>query len=91
MAHYEGEIATAKAANSSRTPVMLSNWANTPLEEFASECPDSLKMFQIYMSKVPEVNADLWKRVRESNFKIMFLTTDTQLLGKRESDMRNGF
>jgi len=43
------------------------------------------------MSKVPEVNEDLWKRVRESGFKIMFLTTDTQLLGKRESDMRNGF
>jgi len=43
------------------------------------------------MSKVPEVNEDLWKRVRESGVKIMFLTTDTQLLGKRESDMRNGF
>lgn len=91
MAHPDGEAATARAANTSSTPIMLSNWANTPLEVFASSCPNSLKMFQIYMSKVPEVNEDLWKRVRESGFKIMFLTTDTQLLGKRESDMRNGF
>lgn len=43
------------------------------------------------MSKVPEVNEDIWKRVKESGFKLMFLTTDTQLLGKRESDLRNGF
>ena len=77
MAHPDGEAATARAANTSSTPIMMSNWANTPLEEFASSCPKSLKMFQIYMSKVPEVNEDLWKRVRESGFKIMFLTTDT--------------
>lgn len=45
MAHPEGEVATAKAANTSSTPVMLSNWANTQIEEFASSCPNSLKMF----------------------------------------------
>jgi (S)-2-hydroxy-acid oxidase len=91
MAHPDGEAATARAANTSATPFMLSSWSNTPLEVVANECPNSLKMFQIYMSKVPEVNEDLWKRVRESGYKIMFLTTDTQLLGKREQDMRNGF
>ena len=91
MAHPEGEVATAKAANTSSTPVMLSNWATTQIEDFAAACPNSLKMFQIYISKVSEVNEDLWKRVKESGVKIMFLTTDTQLLGKRESDMRNGF
>jgi len=39
MADPEGEVATAKAANSSSTPVMLSNWANTNIEEFAAACP----------------------------------------------------
>lgn len=50
-----------------------------------------LKMFQIYMSKIDEVNIDIWKRVKASGFTAMLLTTDTQLLGKRERDTRNGF
>lgn len=45
MAHPEGEVATAKAANTSSTPVMLSNWATTQIEDFAAACPNSLKMF----------------------------------------------
>lgn len=91
MAHWQGEEATAKAAHATNTPMMLSNWASTSLETVAGHCPDNLKLFQIYMSKLPEVNEDLWKRVRESGFKVMLLTTDTQLLGKREQDVRNGF
>ena len=86
MAHPDGEVATARAANTSSTPLMLSSWSNTPLEVVASECPNSLKMFQIYMSKVPEVNEDLWKRVRESGYKIMFLTTDWILAAKSSQD-----
>lgn len=71
--------------------MMLSNWATTKLETVAHHAPDNLKMFQIYMSKIPEVNEDLWGRVRDSGFKIMLLTTDTQQLGKREEDVRNSF
>ena len=48
--------------------MMLSNLSSTALEEVAVECPNSVKSFQIYMSKIPEVNEDLWKRVRESGF-----------------------
>ena len=45
MAHPDGEEATAKAANKTNTPMMLSNWASTPLEVVASHCPGSLKSF----------------------------------------------
>ena len=48
-------------------------------------------MFQIYMSKKETVNADLWRRCRENGYKAMCLTTDTQLLGKRDSDVRIKF
>ncbi len=67
----------AKAASKTNTPMMLSNWSSTVLEEVAAANPNSLKFFQIYMSKVTEVNVDLWKRVREAGFKVMMLTTDT--------------
>ena len=48
-------------------------------------------MFKIYMSKSETVNADLWRRCRENGFKAMCLTTDTQLLGKRDNDVRLRF
>ena len=48
-------------------------------------------MFQIYMSKNENVNADLWRRARENGFSAMCLTTDTQLLGKRDNDVRVKF
>jgi (S)-2-hydroxy-acid oxidase len=43
------------------------------------------------MSKIPEVNADLWARVKRSGFTALALTCDTQLLGKRLNDTRNLF
>ena len=45
MADVDGELASAAAANKSKTPFMLSNWATTAIEDIAKVCPDSLKMF----------------------------------------------
>lgn len=92
MATAEGELATARAANSYlNTPFKLSSWSTTALEDVAAQAPDSLKFFQIYLSKVAEVNKDLWTRVRNAGYKALHLTIDTQILGKRENDVRNGF
>ena len=57
----------------------------------AKNAPGSLKFFQIYLSKVPEVNKDLWTRVKNAGYSALALTIDTQILGKRENDVRNGF
>ena len=92
MAHPDGEVATARAANSFlQTPLLLSNWGTSSVEEVGQSAPDSLKMFQIYMSKQEAVNDDLWRRCRDNGFKAMCLTTDTQLLGKRDNDVRVRF
>ena len=57
MAHPDGELATARAANAyNATTLKLSSWSTTTLEEVAAQAPDSLKVFQIYLSKIPEVN-----------------------------------
>lgn len=92
MAYHEGEVATAKAANNTlQTPLLLSSWATSTIEEVGKAAPDSMKLFQIYMSKDMEVNDDLWKRCRDNGYKAMCLTTDTSLLGKRDSDTRLRF
>lgn len=43
------------------------------------------------MSKIEEVNFDIWQRVKNSGFKAFALTCDTQLLGKRLDNERNKF
>ena len=48
-------------------------------------------MLQIYLSKFPQVNKDIWQRAKDAGFKALCLTTDTQLLGKRERDVRLKF
>ena len=78
MAHPEGELATARAANAYHgTTLKLSSWSTTPLEDVAAAAPDSLKFFQIYLSKIPEVNLDLFERVRNAGYKALHLTVDT--------------
>ena len=60
MAHPEGEVATAKAGESTGTPQVLSNWATSTIEQVGEAAPTGRKMLQIYLSKVPEVNKDIW-------------------------------
>lgn len=43
------------------------------------------------MSKIPEVNTDIWQRIKKSGFTALALTCDTQLLGKRLGNERNRF
>ena len=46
MAHPDGELATARAANAfNSTTLKLSSWSTTTLEEVAAQAPDSLKFF----------------------------------------------
>lgn len=84
-------MSAAAANNINKTPFFLSTWATTAVEDVARVCPDSMKFFQIYLSKLHESNVDLWKRVRESGFTAMAITCDTAKLGKRERDTRHGF
>lgn len=70
MAHPDGELATARAAQAYlNTSIKLSSWSTTPLEEVAAQAPDSLKFMQIYLSKIPEVNKDLFMRVKNAGYK----------------------
>ena len=45
-------------------------------------------MLQVYLLKSDQTNRDIWRRAKDAGFKALLLTTDTQLLGKRESDTR---
>mmetsp|Transcript_14315 Transcript_14315/g.24360 ORF Transcript_14315/g.24360 Transcript_14315/m.24360 type:complete len:138 (-) Transcript_14315:625-1038(-) len=91
MATPQGEVAMAKACNNTGTPFVLSSWATTSNEEVGRAAPDVPKVYQIYVTKPPVDNIDIWQRVRRSGFGAFALTCDTQLLGKRLDDTRYKF
>jgi 4-hydroxymandelate oxidase len=95
LAHVDGELATAKAANQAGTMMMLSTLSTKSLEE-VSEIRKSLnphvgQIFQLYIHRDRGLTRSLVERAEAAGFCAICLTVDTPLLGKRERDTRNQF
>ncbi|XP_071785500.1 2-Hydroxyacid oxidase 1-like [Asterias amurensis] len=92
MAHSDGEVATAKAASSLGTGIILSSWATSTIEEVAEACtPEGLCWFQLYVYRDRNVVRDLVRRAEQAGYKALFVTVDTPMLGRRLADVRNKF
>jgi 4-hydroxymandelate oxidase len=95
LAHPDGELATAKAANQSGTMMILSTLSTKSLEE-VSEIRTALnpnvgQIFQLYIHRDRELTRSLVERAYAAGFCAICLTVDTPILGKRERDTRNQF
>lgn len=88
FAHHEGEIATAKAAASCNTIMVLSFMSTCTVEEVASSC-DAVRFFQLYVLKRRDITALLVQRAERNGYKALVLTVDTPRLGRREADIKN--
>ena len=77
MATPDGECATARACNLTKTPMILSAFSSTSIEEMAVNAPDSLKIYHLYLTKDREHNINLLKRAKESGFNAIAWTIDT--------------
>ncbi len=90
MAHPDGELATARAAERAGTIMVVS----TTAEEFmgdvaaASAAP---KWWQLYVFADRGYTAEMLHRVRDSGFGAVVMTVDFQENGLRHRDTRNGF
>jgi len=45
MATPDGEVATARACNKTKTPLVLSSWATSLNEDVGQAAPDSAKVY----------------------------------------------
>ena len=90
MYHYEGEHATARAAEKFNTFFSLSTMGTKSIEE-VSNTSGGPKMFQLYIHKDQGLTDNLIERCQRSGFKAMCLTVDTIVAGNRERDHRTGF
>lgn len=90
MAHPEGEIATARAADRAGTIMTVSTLATSSIEEVAAASSGNL-WFQLYVYRDREITRSLVKRAEAVGCKAIVLTVDSPILGRREKDVRNCF
>jgi 4-hydroxymandelate oxidase len=89
MAHRYGELASARAAASLGTLMVLSTVSTASLEEVASS--GARLWFQLYVMKDRDLTAELVKRAHAAGYGALVLTVDAPILGRRFRDDRNRF
>jgi 4-hydroxymandelate oxidase len=90
LAHPDGELATARAAEQSGTIMVLSTLSNTAVEEVVAATAADV-WFQLYVYRDRGATRALCERVQAAGCKALVLTVDAPRLGRRERDMRNRF
>ncbi|XP_072935898.1 uncharacterized protein Hao [Epargyreus clarus] len=91
MAHPDGELATARAAQAEGVIYTLSTISTSSIEEIAQAAPHATKWFQLYIYRDREVTRNLVLRAEKAGFKAIALTIDTPLFGLRRADVHNKF
>ncbi len=85
-----GECEAAQAAAAAGVPYCTSHASVCALEKVA-ETGASPRWMQVFIYKDRGFTRELTERAQAAGFHALVLTTDNQLLGNRERDLRNGF
>jgi isopentenyl diphosphate isomerase/L-lactate dehydrogenase-like FMN-dependent dehydrogenase len=86
-----GEIAAASAAAAAGIPFCLSTNSIASLEEVAAAVPDGERWFQLYFLKDREWMNKLMARSQAAGYRVLCMTVDLPVQGRRERDIRNAF
>ena len=86
----DGEFATARAAAAAGTAYCLSHGSVCTLEDLAATGA-SPRWMQTYIYKDRELTREIAGRSAEAGYDALLVTIDTQIVGNRERDVRNGF
>ncbi|TYI59844.1 hypothetical protein E1A91_D10G065100v1 [Gossypium mustelinum] len=88
LANPSGEIATARAASTCNTIMVLSISSTCTLEEVAA-CCNAVRFFQLCVYKRRDITAKLVQRAENNGYKAIVLTGDSPRHGRREADIKN--
>ena len=97
LAHPDGERATARAAASAGTIMIVSMASTVPLEEVAVAVQAAAKAgnanlwFQLYLQPDLQFTESIVRRAQAAGCKALVVTVDSPVFGRRERDLRNGF
>jgi L-lactate dehydrogenase (cytochrome)/(S)-mandelate dehydrogenase len=86
----DGERCAARAAAAAGTAYCLSHGSVCTLEQLA-ETGISPRWMQVFIYRDRAFTRELTERAAKADYDALVLTTDNQMLGNRERDLRNGF
>ncbi|EEF80164.1 FMN-dependent dehydrogenase superfamily [Methylophaga thiooxydans DMS010] len=90
LAHPDGEIATAQAADLLETGMIVSTLATQPLEDIAENLTQP-KWFQLYIQQSRDFTLSLVQRAEKAGYTKLVVTIDAPLHGIRNRAQRAGF
>jgi len=89
MATSCGEIPAARAAVAAGVAFTASCMSSVTLEEIAGRVPGE-HWFQLYVWRDRAITRSLVERAAAAGYRVLVVTVDTPVLGRRERDLRNG-
>lgn len=91
MAHPDGELAVARAAQDRGALMTVSTSASVDLREIATGTPQGPKWLQLYRVHSAAYTDDLVRRAAEAGYSALVVTADLPVLGRRLRDEVNAF
>ncbi|MHB2022108.1 MAG: alpha-hydroxy acid oxidase [Mycobacteriales bacterium] len=90
IAHPQGELAVARAAERAGIPYTLSTLSTRSIEEVRAQSGGRL-WFQVYAWRDRGLVKEMVDRAAAASYEALVLTVDTAVHGRRERDVRRGF
>ncbi len=90
LAHPDGELATAQAANAMNIPMIVSTFANHTLEEIAHTL-SAPKWFGLYAQMRMQDTLHLAERAQNAGYEALVITIDAPIAGIRNTEQKMGF
>jgi 4-hydroxymandelate oxidase len=90
LAHPDGEIATAIAAEAQDACMVLSAQASVSMEE-AHRAGATCRWFQLYVQPTKAATMQLVRRAEDAGFEVLVVTVDAPVNGVRTREHRAGF
>jgi 4-hydroxymandelate oxidase len=88
LAHPDGEIAMARAAQATGAVFCLSTLGTATPAEVAAEVPGASRWFQLYVFSDRGVSRELVAQAAEHGYEALVVTVDLPVLGYRERERR---
>ena len=84
------DLMIARAAAQFDIPYIMSSASCESIEAAMAVAPKTT-WFQIYGTRGPHITLDLVRRAKALGVRVLLMTVDTPVMGKRERNVRNGF
>ncbi|MGH2925781.1 MAG: lactate 2-monooxygenase [Solirubrobacterales bacterium] len=91
IVHPDGELATARAAASLGTPMVVSTAAAHTLEEIAAEGGPGPRWYQLYWPADPEIARSIVGRAEAAGYGALVVTLDTFIPGWKPRDLQQAW